>query len=199
MTRLANLPFNTKTNTMAQESSMNLAIGASLPEFSLPDVSSQALVTPKNFDGAAALLIVFLCRHCPYVVHVRGELAKIAEEYRSRGLAVAGISSNDAKSYPDDAPEKLAEMVKDCKLPFPVLYDKTQETAKNFCAACTPDFFLFDGERKLFYRGRLDESTPGNGKPLTGKDLREAIELLLAGEAAPLTQNPSLGCSIKWF
>lgn len=183
---------------MAQESYMTLPLGSSVPDFSLPDVLTQKAVSGQDYADAPALLVVFLCRHCPYVVHIRKELVLIAEAYEKKGLSVLGISANDASQYPDDAPEKLAEMVRECGLPFPVLYDETQEVARKFQAACTPDFFLFGKEAGLFYRGRLDDSTPGNGKSLTGKDLRKAIDLLFAGENPPKEQMPSLGCSIKW-
>jgi thiol-disulfide isomerase/thioredoxin len=144
------------------------------------------------------LLVVFLCRHCPYVVHVRDVLNSIASEYQSKGISTIGISANDPVKYPDDDPARLAEMVEEHDICFPVLFDETQDVAKAFQAACTPDFFLFDGDQKLYYRGRMDASTPGNGRPCTGSDLRSAIEALLSGNPSIADQFPSTGCSIKW-
>lgn len=183
---------------MAAESKMRLPLGAPLPDFSLPDVTTGTNVCRGDFCGARGLLVVFLCRHCPYVVHVRDVLNGLAGEFLGQGLRTIGISSNDPANYPDDAPERLAEMVADHALCFPVLFDATQDTARAFDAACTPDFFLFDAQGGLFYRGRMDDSTPGNGRPCTGSDLRGAIRALLAGEPPPAGQKPSIGCSIKW-
>lgn len=181
---------------MATEVVNSTPLGSPAPAFALPDVLTGQTVSLDSIPASKALLVVFLCRHCPYVVHVRPELSKIASEYESKGLKVISISSNDPVKYPDDAPAKLAEMAKD--LPFPVLFDETQEVAKAYDAQCTPDFFLFDGDRKLVYRGRLDESTPGNGKPVTGADLRGAIDAVLSGSPVSPVQKSSLGCSIKW-
>jgi peroxiredoxin len=183
---------------MAVESLMRLAIGTPISTFSLPDVTTGGILGPADFSSAKGLLVTFLCRHCPYVVHVRETLNKLSREFQSQGLASAGISSNDPVNYPDDAPVRLAEMVREHDLCFPILFDETQEVARAFAAACTPDFFLFDGEQKLFYRGRMDDSTPGNGRACTGAELRAAIEALLAGKEAPGDQKPSMGCSIKW-
>ncbi|MCX7713909.1 MAG: thioredoxin family protein [Chthoniobacterales bacterium] len=183
---------------MAASSTMKLAIGTEMPGFALRDVVSGEIRKADDFSDAKALLVVFLCRHCPYVVHVRPELKRIAEEFEGEGLKVVGISSNDPVSYPDDAPERLAEMVGEWGVRFPILFDETQEVARAYDAACTPDFFLFDGRRRLYYRGRMDDSTPGNGRPVTGADLRAAIRAVLAGEAPPAEQHPSVGCSIKW-
>ncbi|MEI6035314.1 MAG: thioredoxin family protein [Verrucomicrobiae bacterium] len=179
---------------MASTESLPPAAGALLPGFLLRDVLDGREYFPAAFAGASGLLVVFLCRHCPYVVHARDELAKVAAEFSSRGLQTVGICSNDAVAYPDDAPDKLREM----RLPFPVLYDATQDVARAFGAVCTPDIFLYDAEGRLFYRGRLDDSTPGNGRPVTGRDLRQAILDLLAGLPPPAGQSPSIGCSIKW-
>jgi peroxiredoxin len=172
--------------------------GTPAPDFSLPDVVSGASVSPVDFAGKPALLVMFLCAHCPYVVHVREELVRLAREFQPRGAAFIAISSNDAVKYPADGPEGLRTMAVECAFPFPMLYDESQDVAHAYTAACTPDFFLFDTERKLAYRGRLDDSTPGNGRPVTGADLRAALEAVLAGSPAPEPQMPSLGCSIKW-
>ena len=181
---------------MATEVVNSTPLGSSAPAFALTDVLTGQTVSLDSIPASKALLIVFLCRHCPYVVHVRPELSAITSDYEAKGLKVISISSNDPVKYPDDAPAKLAEMAKD--LPFPVLFDETQEVAKAYDAQCTPDFFLFDGDRKLAYRGRLDESTPGNGKPVTGADLRGAIDAILSGNPVSPVQKSSLGCSIKW-
>ena len=142
--------------------------------------------------------MIFLCRHCPFVKHVQGELARIGRDYSGKGLGIVGVSANDAKAYPDDAPDRLADMARQAGFTFPVLYDETQEVAKAYRAACTPDFFLFDGEGRLVYRGQLDESRPRNGKPVTGRDLRAAVDAALAGRPVPQQQTPSIGCNIKW-
>ena len=170
--------------------------GTPAPDFSLPDVVSGATVSPGDFADKPALLVMFICAHCPYVVHVRGELVKMAKEYPD--AAFVAISSNDAVRYPDDGPAGLRAMAAECEFPFPMLFDETQETARSYMAECTPDFFLFDAQRKLAYRGRLDDSTPGNGKPVTGADLRAALGAVIAGRPAAQPQMPSLGCSIKW-
>jgi peroxiredoxin len=170
--------------------------GTPAPDFSLPDVVTGATVSTGDFSSRPALLVMFICAHCPYVVHVRGELVKMAKEYPD--AAFVAISSNDAVRYPDDGPAGLRAMAVECEFPFPMLFDETQEVARSYSAACTPDFFLFDAGRKLAYRGRLDDSTPGNGKPITGADLRAALDAVIAGRPAPQLQMPSLGCSIKW-
>lgn len=174
----------------------SMPLGTPAPDFSLPDVGGGGAVRLADFAGKPALLVMFLCAHCPYVVHVRGVLVKLAKDYPS--AAFVAISSNDAVRYPDDGPDGLRRMATDCGFPFPMLFDETQEVARSYQAECTPDFFLFDADRRLAYRGRLDESTPGNGKPLTGSDLRAALDAALAGRPAPEPQMPSLGCSIKW-
>lgn len=173
-------------------------LGTIAPPFSLQDSVSGRTISIDDFRDKKGLLVMFICRHCPYVQHIKVELGRVGSEYLSRGLGIVAISSNDAKGYPDDAPEKLKEMAKEEGYQFPFLYDETQAIAKAYGAACTPDFFLYDAKQALFYRGQLDESRPGNGKPLTGKDLREAIETLLSGKAAPKDQKPSIGCNIKW-
>jgi hypothetical protein len=148
--------------------------------------------------GPAGTLIVFLCAHCPYVVHVRGMLSELALEFFPQGISTVGISANDPVAYPDDSPENLRKMAEDHDLPFPVLFDATQQTARAYTAACTPDFFLFDKDRKLAYRGRLDASSPRNGQPLTGADLRVALEAVAEGNPVPQPWPAALGCSIKW-
>ncbi len=175
-----------------------MPLGAAAPDFTLPDVVTTSAVSLADVSGKSALLVMFLCAHCPYVVHVRGELAKLGAEYLPRGAAFVAISSNDAVKYPADGPDGLRAMAVEAGLPFPILFDETQEVARAYRAVCTPDFFLFDADRKLAYRGRLDESTPGNGKPVTGADLRAALDAVLAGQPVPAPQMPSLGCSIKW-
>ncbi|MFV0416379.1 MAG: thioredoxin family protein [Chthoniobacterales bacterium] len=183
---------------MAAESNMSLPLGTEMPSFELPDVVDGTLQTQSFFDGSSARVVVFLCRHCPYVVHVRDALIRLAGEYETADAKFLSISSNDASRYPDDAPAQLKEMALEEKFPFPVLYDENQSVAKAFSAACTPDFFIFNAENKLAYRGRFDDSNPGNGRPVTGKDLREALDAIRVGKPATGEQLPSLGCSIKW-
>jgi peroxiredoxin len=176
-----------------------LPLGTVAPDFSLPDPSGK-IFSLKDFSGAPALLVIFLCNHCPYVKHIRFELAKLVREYQSRGVAVVGINSNDAASYPEDSPEMMAREIQSVGYTFPYLYDETQEVAKAYRAACTPDFFLFDKDRRLVYRGQFDDSRPREEHPLpvTGKDLRAALDAVLAGKPVPSVQKPSLGCNIKW-
>lgn len=169
-----------------------------MPEFALPDVSDGAVFTNEKLAGASAVLVAFICRHCPYVVHVRDELVRVASEFAPRGVKTIGISANDPVKYPDDAPDRLREMVSEFGIPFPVLFDESQDVARAFGAVCTPDLFVYDGELRLFYRGRLDDSTPGNGKSVTGSDLRQALDALLAGQPLSSPPQPSMGCSIKW-
>lgn len=178
---------------MAATASPATPFGTSLPDFKLRDVADDREYTPASFTGSKGLLVAFICRHCPYVVHMRDELTRIAVEFGARGIRTVGICSNDAAAYPDDAPEKLREM----GLPFPVLHDESQDAARAFGAVCTPDLFLYDASGRLFYRGRLDDSSPGNGRPVTGSELRHAIDNLLSGSPPP-DQHPSVGCSIKW-
>ncbi len=173
-----------------------LALGTSLPQFSLTDVVSGNTVSSSDFSGKA-LLVMFICRHCPYVKHVQNELAKIGKDYAEK-IGIVAISSNDIESYPEDAPESLKQQAEELGFSFPYLYDESQEVAKSFSAACTPDLFLFDNERKLVYRGQLDDSRPENGIPVTGKDVRDAIDALLSGQSVNSDQKPSIGCGIKW-
>jgi len=172
-------------------------LGTPAAPFSLPDTDGRT-VSLADFDGAPALLVMFLCNHCPYVKHVQPELTRLASEYAARGVAVVGISSNDVVRFPDDAPDKMKLEKRNAGYEFPYLFDETQEVAKAYGAACTPDFFLFDRSRKLVYRGQMDGGRPGNGIPVTGSDLRAALDAVLAGRAVPGDQKPSLGCNIKW-
>ncbi len=183
---------------MAVTPSTMLALGTEAPGFSLPDVVSGKTISLSTFGGKAALLVMFICRHCPYVQHVQQGLAHLGKDYSSRGVGIVAISSNDAANYPDDAPDQLKAMAKARGFTFPFCYDETQEVAKAYTAACTPDFFLFDAQRRLVYRGELDDSRPGNGKPVTGRDLRAALDAVLAGRPVNPNQQPSIGCNIKW-
>ncbi len=182
---------------MVATNSTMLPLGTKAPDFRLADPGGKVF-SLADFQGAPALLVVFMCNHCPYVKHIREGLAKLARDYKSGGVAVVGISSNDAVNYPADSPAKMADEAKAAGYIFPYLYDETQEVAKAYRAACTPDIYLFDKEQRLAYRGQLDDSRPGNGTPVTGKDARAAIDALLAGKAVSATQKPSIGCNIKW-
>ena len=182
---------------MVRVNSTMLPLGTKAPEFSLPDTGGR-LVSLADFKDAPALLAIFMCNHCPYVKHVRSKLADLTREYQGKGVAIVGINSNDAKAHPDDSPEAMKREIVEAGYVFPYLYDETQEVAKAYRAACTPDFFLFDRRRRLAYRGQMDASRPGNDKPLTGRDLREALEAVLADQPVPEIQMPSAGCNIKW-
>jgi peroxiredoxin len=182
---------------MVAVNSTMLPLGTKAPGFRLPDTSGKT-VSLAEFANAPALVVVFMCNHCPYVKHIRNGLAQLARDYASRGVAVVGISSNDAVNYPADSPSKMAEEAKSAGYIFPYLFDETQEVAKAYRAACTPDFYLFDQEQRLVYRGQMDDSRPGNNVPVTGKDLRAALDALLAGKPASPQQKPSMGCNIKW-
>jgi peroxiredoxin len=173
-------------------------LGSPLPDFSLPDVRTGSAVASANLADARGLLVMFLCRHCPYVQHVRDGIARLANDYAAADLAIVAISPNDPAAHPEDAPESLAEEARLAGYPFPYVFDETQEVAKAFGAACTPDFFLYDAARRLAYRGQLDGSRPGNGVPVTGEDLRAAIDAVLEGRAPGQDQRASVGCSIKW-
>ena len=183
---------------MALTHSTMLALGTQLPDFELPDVVSGNMFSSSTFSGKQGILVMFICRHCPYVVHMQNELARLGKAYAGKGLGMVAISSNDVTNYPDDHPEKLKAMARDLGFTFPYCYDESQDVAKTFTAACTPDFFLFNANRQLVYRGQLDDSRPGNGKPVTGKDLRAAIDAVLAGHPVSQNQLPSSGCNIKW-
>lgn len=182
---------------MAETPSTMLPLGTKAPSFRLPDPYGK-WVSSDDFIEARAFLVAFICNHCPYVKHIRFQFASLAKEYQSRGVGVVAINSNDVENYPDDSPEKMAEEIKQVGYTFPYLYDESQQVAKAFRAACTPDFFLFDRNRSLVYRGQFDDSRPGNVLPVTGADLRAALEALLAGHSVPLNQKPSVGCNIKW-
>ena len=174
-----------------------LALGTGAPGFALPDTEGRT-VSLADFDGAPALLVMFICNHCPYVQHVRAELARVGSDYGPRGVAIVGISSNDVALYPDDGPEAMREEKKRAGYTFPYLYDERQAVALAYRAACTTDLFLFDRERRLAYRGQLDDSRPKNDVPVTGRDLRAALDAVLAGLPVPEPQKPSIGCNIKW-
>ena len=179
-------------------STMILPLGTKAPDFDLPDAVSGRKISLKTFQDKKALLVMFICQHCPYVQHIKAELAKLGRDYAGKSIGIAAISANDAANYPDDSPENLKAMAKELGLTYPFCYDESQAVAKAYTAACTPDFFLFDDGRKLIYRGQLDDSRPGNGKPVTGRDLRAAIEAVLAGRPVSSDQKPSIGCNIKW-
>ena len=181
---------------MAATSSTMTDLGQGAPSFALPDVLEGQTVTLEHFSDRKALLVMFICKHCPYVMHVKPALIQLATDFARHSLGIVAISSNDPERYPEDAPERLAELAEE--LPFPVLYDENQQVAKAYRAACTPDFFLYDADRHLAYRGQLDDSRPGNNRPLTGRDLRGAITAVLTGSAVNLDQRPSVGCGIKW-
>lgn len=183
---------------MALTESSALSNGFTMPDFFLPDVTSGETVSAPACAGEKGTVVVFLCRHCPYVVHVLPTLLDLARDYMARGIGFAGISANNVATHPGDAPEKLKDMVRENSIPFPILYDETQETARAFHAACTPEFFVFDASARLFYHGRMDASTPGNNVPCTGADLRSALDALLTSQPAPSPQHPSMGCNIKW-
>lgn len=175
-----------------------LPLGTPAPSFELPDAVSGRMYSLDSFKDAPALLVMFICNHCPFVKHVRDELARLGRDYQQRGVAIVAINANDVSQYPDDSPEKMAEEARAAGYSFPYLFDESQQVAKAYRAACTPDFFLFDRDRKLVYRGQLDDSRPGNNIPVTGKDLRAALDAVLAGKPVPVDQKPSLGCNIKW-
>lgn len=182
---------------MAIYSSM-LPLGTSAPDFNLMDVVSGQNVSLSSLQDKKALLVMFICRHCPYVKHVQQELAQLGKDYSAKDIAIVAISANDPKVYPEDAPQSLKEQATEVGFTFPYLFDDTQQVAKAFTAACTPDFFLFDADRKLVYRGQLDDSRPDSNILVTGGDLRAAIETVLSNQPVNPDQKPSMGCSIKW-
>jgi len=183
---------------MARTPSTMQELGTPAPDFNLLEPLTGERRSLADFRDAPALLVVFMCNHCPYVIHIRDALAKFAREYQPRGLAMVGINANDVDNYPADSPEKMVEEIKTAGYTFPYLYDEDQSVAKAYRAACTPDFFLYDAERKLAYRGQFDDSRPRNDLPVTGRDLAAAVEAVLAGKPLPSEQIPSLGCNIKW-
>ena len=183
---------------MSLTPSTMLALKTEAPDFTLPEVVTGKQLSLENFKSKKALLVMFICRHCPYVQHIKQELSKIGSDYKAKDIGLVAISSNDARNYPDDSPSGLKDFSRKINLTYPLLYDESQEVAKKYTAACTPDFFLFDEKRELVYRGQLDDSRPGNGIPITGRDLRQAMDAVLAGKAVPEPQRPSIGCNIKW-
>ncbi|TVQ33166.1 MAG: thioredoxin family protein [Phycisphaeraceae bacterium] len=183
---------------MAATPSTMIPLGTPMPSFSLPDTVSGGMVTAADVRGGRGVVVAFICNHCPFVKHLREGLAEFGRWCDEKGVKMVAISSNNIETHPDDSPEKMKAEAKQAGYTFPYLYDESQEVAKSFSAACTPDFFLFDGKGKLYYRGQFDESRPNNGMPVTGADLRAAVEALVAGTAAPEDQKPSIGCNIKW-
>jgi peroxiredoxin len=175
-----------------------VALGSPAPAFELPEPASGRTVSLDDFRAAPALLVMFICNHCPFVKHVRDELARLGRDYQKKGVAIVAINSNDVANYPDDSPAKMKDEVQAAGYTFPYLYDETQEVARAYDAACTPDFFLYDNQRRLVYRGQLDDSRPGSAVPVTGTDLRAALDAVLAGKPVSENQMPSMGCNIKW-
>ena len=187
-----------KTYTMAYTESNMLPLGTKAPDFVLPDTVSGKMVSLQDIRSGKATVVMFLCNHCPYVIHVNPELVRLAREYQAKGVSFVGISSNDVEKYPEDAPDKMTIFAHEEGYTFPFLYDESQAVARAYDAACTPDFYVFDSDLRLVYRGRLDGSRPKNDLPLTGTDLRAALDAVLAGQAVTEKQYPSGGCNIKW-
>ncbi len=183
---------------MALTPSNMMPLGTKAPDFTLVDTKGGQQKSLTNLSGDVGTLIMFICNHCPFVIHVNEQLVKLANDYASKGINCIAISSNDAENYPQDGPDLMQQHAKDNHYCFPYLYDETQDVAKAYDAACTPDFFLFDAELALVYAGQLDDSRPGNGKPVTGNDLRAAIDALVNNESVNTLQKPSMGCNIKW-
>lgn len=183
---------------MALTETEQIPLGYSAPEFSLVNTIDDETVSFGQVRGERGTVVMFICNHCPYVVHVRDELVRLANDYMSKGIGFVAISSNDIVNYPDDRPELMRQLAHELSFPFPYLYDESQEVARSYKAACTPDFSVFDAEDRCVYRGRLDASTPGNGKPVTGEDLRDCLDSLLRGDSISEEQFPSMGCNIKW-
>ena len=183
---------------MARTASTMLALGTTAPDFLLPDVVSGKTITRDQAAGQRGLLVMFLCAHCPFVRHVNSELGRVGRDFADRGIGIVAISSNDSDTYPDDAPAGLRRQAEEHGFQFPYLFDESQDVARAYQAACTPDFFLFDASKKLVYRGQLDGSRPGNEVPVDGRDLRAAMDQVLAGKTVPREQQPSIGCNIKW-
>lgn len=184
--------------SMAQTPSTMIPLGTPLPHFTLPEPLSGVPISTRDLDRSKGTLVMVICNHCPYVIHVLPAIKSITEEYSKKGLAIVAFSSNDAEAYPQDGPDQIAEFAKEHALVFPYLYDETQEVARSFDAACTPEFYLFDSNDLLVYRGQIDGSTPKNDIPVTGEALRGALEALFAGEPISEDQRPSVGCNIKW-
>ena len=175
-----------------------MALGTRAPRFNLPDTVSGRLVSLEVYKSDTATVVMFLCNHCPYVKHVNNELVKLANDYISEGIRFIAISSNDVDKYPEDAPDRMKANAEKLGYPFPYLFDETQEVARAYDAACTPDFYIFNGDLELVYRGQLDDSRPGNDIPVTGSEIRAALDAILAGNSPDSLQKPSMGCSIKW-
>lgn len=182
---------------MALTASTMLPLGTIAPDFSLPDTEGRT-VSLADYAGSKAYLVMFICNHCPYVKHVAAELTRLGRDYMPRGVAVLAINANDPLKYPDDSPANMKKEKRAQGYPFPYLFDESQEVARAYAAACTPDFFVFDAAKKLVYRGQLDDSRPNSGQPVTGKDLRAALDAVLAGKPVSKEQRPSAGCNIKW-
>lgn len=183
---------------MARTPSTMVALDTKAPDFLLPDTISQGQLSLKDVKGEIATMIMFICNHCPFVKHVNAELVRLANDYKNKGVGFAAINSNDVINHPDDSPELMTQVAKQLGYPFPYLYDESQETAKAYDAACTPDFFIYDKDLQLVYRGQLDDSRPGNEIPVTGKDIRLALNCLINNNPVPSEQRPSIGCNIKW-
>ena len=183
---------------MARTPSVMTTLGKKAPDFTLYDTVSGNNLSLQNLKGTTGTVIMFICNHCPFVKHVNAQLVQLGNDYKSKGVGFIAISSNDVAGYPQDGPEQMKLVAEELKYPFPYLYDATQEVAKAYQAACTPDFFIFDGNLSLAYRGQLDDSRPGNEKPVTGADIRNALDHLLAGKPVPEDQKPGIGCNIKW-
>jgi peroxiredoxin len=183
---------------MARTPSVMTPLGKQAPDFTLPDTVSGNNLSLQTLKGAKATMIMFICNHCPFVKHVNAGLVKLGNDYKDKGVGFIAISSNDIGGYPQDGPEQMKQVAEELNYPFPYLYDATQDVAKAYQAACTPDFFIFDSNLLLAYRGQLDDSRPGNEKPVTGGDIRNALDHLVAGKPVPAEQKPGIGCSIKW-
>ena len=183
---------------MARTPSTMVALGTTAPDFTLSDTVSGKNISLKNVKGDVATIIMFICNHCPFVKHVNPELVKLANDYKDKGIGFVAINANDVLKHPDDSPALMTQIAKQLKYPFPYLYDESQEVAKAYDAACTPDFFIYDNDLRLVYRGQLDDSRPGNEIPLTGKDIRNALDCLINAQPVPELQRPSIGCNIKW-
>jgi thiol-disulfide isomerase/thioredoxin len=183
---------------MAKTASNMMPLGTIAPDFSLYDAVSGKLLSLNNLKSDKATVVMFICNHCPYVVHIRSELVKLANEYTNKGISFVAINSNDVKSYPDDSPEKMKLMANEFSFPFPYLFDETQDVARAYMAACTPDFYIFDKNLHCVYRGQMDESRPGSNISPSGSDLRKALDSILNSRSVSADQKPSMGCNIKW-
>ncbi|MBI1287487.1 MAG: redoxin domain-containing protein [Flavobacteriales bacterium] len=183
---------------MARTPTVSVPLGYQAPDFKLPNVVSGNETSWKDITGKKATVVLFICNHCPFVIHVMDELIRVGNDYKDRGIGFVAISSNDVENYPDDSPEKMKQLALEKAFPFPYLYDESQQVAKAYTAACTPDISVFDANDTCVYRGQLDDSRPGNAEPVNGKDLREVLDLLIEGKSVPTDQRPSLGCNIKW-